>query len=331
MLESRNPTEQRYFNRQPVRIDGVDFSAPWQTIVKPLNEQLTALGYERFDKDILQKTVVSNLNRKRPDALNFDPVRVDFDPLNEGYTTVEKAAARLGLQAVYWTGLSEALDAPGGQPFLSGADYQKFSCIPVFKRGNRHYLVGSRATNSISGIQYAGDGDMISNVENRAMQVEGREVPFALFGLEGPYERYLLEYLELRSRLYAATDKARALAAQKLAGDEKVMPYLQQFLPGLADHLGRADEYHSFFYGDLAEDVFQAALPPDSPHALNDLIRQLGLALAFFIYDQTRDTYSRELRWSTDFHQTVRGLGKVTSFMYDSAVDSLYFIGRNRE
>lgn len=323
MTEALRP-EVKQFIHGLIPIKGVDFSKPWKEIVLEINPQLQKLRYETYQVDKPYSVMFGNLDNLTPsDPDTFDPVIVDHIYGNENTPQPVRVAAKLGLQAGYWEGLS-ILTTPFNRPGLPYEKAAEFVILPVFTKGNRTYLEPSdNQVNSVGGIEYGGDGDMINYAESRVFKSEGLHVPFSTLGI---HNETLDHYIALREKLDVCKDKAQknALLSYREKSSD-VWNELKRIYPRL-DEVVDATEKFDHMYLSLARELITDAMGLKGhtyPPAIATLIDTYRVDLATFLHFQTRHQYGIELFRDRDFYNAIDGLGEVTRQMYDTALKSL--------
>ena len=155
-----------------IPMPGVDFNKPWLDIVQDVNTNLTSQRYKPFQIEVPLSCIFSDHNASKPTLDEFDPVRVEYDILNEGYDPRERAVAKLGLQSAYWNGLAKVM-SPRNHTLFPYEDWQKYSTVPIVRLSDDYFLMGGARS-----IQYGGDGDMIGYVTGGSLTIDGIDVPF---------------------------------------------------------------------------------------------------------------------------------------------------------
>ncbi len=301
-----------------IPIADVDFEKPWEDIVEAINQQLSQLHYETFDSDIAKEVAICNLNKSnRP--FPVDSVRVRYDVLNEQFPAAAQAAAKFGLEFMYWRGLYGVLP---DKLFFDA--WQKFSIIPVFKKGNENFLMGNNKRMTVAGIQYGGDGDMSSALSIRKVFTPIEDV--SLEDLDIPYD-LADRYLELRKKLSAAEEIALNTAVNDMRKSD-IWPTITRWFPNADKEFNAATDF-PFTFLQQATAMVDAAFPdvePLSRNAFTSAFRNnVALDLSRLFYQRTRIDYGRSLRDDTDFHESIWGLSKVTEDLYSTAADASYF------
>jgi hypothetical protein len=300
-----------------IPIAGVDFKKPWAQIVPLINEQLDHLRYEIFEPKTPHQAVICNLNKSNP-VYPLDPVRVDSDVLGENFSAVAKATAKLGLENIYWEGLTHVV------PFQLFYDkWQDFSVLPVFKKGSKYFLMEGGSKKSVTGIQMGGDGDMTSALQNGIIYTKIGNVSIETLGISKDLAD---TYVDLRNNISAAETIAQNNAVIELR-KSSLWPTIQSWFPNADAEFG-AQKYFPFMFLSQVEELVGAKFPDITSHEDNEFAetfrQNLTVDFGALIHNVTRLAYGRSLGDDTDFLQHINNLARVTEDLYWSAADTYY-------
>jgi len=316
--------EIKQFVRTLVPIKGVDLGKPWKEIVPQINLQLQQLRYKEFKQEKPIQVLIGNLDNASPEKPDsFDPVIINYIYDNDETPQEVRAVAKLGLQAIYWEGLSKAA-SPSNREHFPYERWQEFAVQPVFLKGKRYYLKPNDIRpNVFSNIHYAGDRDMIEYAKSRVMSSGDLNVPFPTLGITGAL---LDQYIILREKIHRCEDNAQKDALLSYREERpEIWSYLKRIYPNIDEVV---DGTENFTYGYL---VFAGKLVKDSmgltgqdvPPAISNLISAISYELGFFLHFQTRNFFGIKLFRDRDFYSSLKGLGKLTRQIYEASLNSL--------
>jgi len=138
------------------------FQAPkkesWNSFSGMSSRLKEALSNMQIDHSSERVFLVSNLNKDHTNQ-NFDPIRIDINPLGEDYNLFDKATSRFGLQVEYWERLAKQLHFG----ILRPSRALNFSIVPVFRfDGNDYLIIKDRGQGeALWSYNYFGDYDAV--------------------------------------------------------------------------------------------------------------------------------------------------------------------------
>jgi hypothetical protein len=249
-------------------------------------------------------------------------VRIRFDVLDEHFSAPLQATAKFGLETIYWQGLHEVLPID-----LFYDQWEKFSVVPVFKKGSKYFFVESNVGQGVSGIQLGGDGDMTSALQKRIVYTPLGDISLATLEIS---DQLADRYITLRNKIWAAENVAQNEAVKALR-ESAVWSIIKNWFPN-ADEVFSATIDFSWAFLPEARKLINAAFPCDYHAFGNELAKtfqdDIANELSSLLYYETRLAYGRSLFFDSDIHNTIRELGTVSEDLYWTAVDACYSASR---